>query len=222
MWRRRRERGESILEVAGYLALVGAIVAVGGYFVVYANDDSKLTAAQQAYVVAVATQRADAYIRAVATQAAGAPPPREAVAPRAPVPAVAVAPPPQAPPALVPTSPPPVAAAPYVPPPPAPTAAPPPPPVTKPPMAACVGFMVGLTTTGVEACQQLVVDKGVDVRVRNCIGHLLAGDATSGAGQADCVGASLAVSGTLADCFLGLSGQSLYGRTSCRQYYGSQ
>ena len=217
MWR-RRERGESFIEIAGYVALAGAVMAVAGYFLVYANGDHKLTEAEQAYVVAVATQRADAYIRMVATQEASAPPP-QAAAPRPTPPPVSVAPPPQAPPGA---PPPPVpTAAPYVPPPAPPPPAPPPLP-TKPPMATCIGFMVGLTTTGVEACQQLAADKSVDVRVRNCINHLLAGDATSSAGQADCVGASLAASGTLADCFLGLSGQSLYGRTSCRQYYGSQ
>ncbi len=44
----------------------------------------------------------------------------------------------------------------------------------------------------------------------------------TGAGKADCLGAAGAAGDAiLGDCFLGLSDQSLYGRTSCRQYYGN-
>ena len=90
-------------------------------------------------------------------------------------------------------------------------------------MATCIGWAVGLTSTGIEACQQIAAGTAWDVRVRNCVGHLVAGDATSGPGQADCVQAALAAGDpNLSDCFLGLSGQSHFGRTSCRQYYGSQ
>jgi hypothetical protein len=89
-------------------------------------------------------------------------------------------------------------------------------------MATCVGYMVGLTPTGLEACNQITQDTSWDVRVRNCVYDIIVGNAQSGAGKADCLGASMAAGDpNLSDCFLGLSGQSLYGRTSCRQYYGS-
>lgn len=89
-------------------------------------------------------------------------------------------------------------------------------------MALCVGYMVGLTGTGADSCQSIVSGTTWDVRVRNCIGDVLAGTATSGAGQADCTGAAMAAGDpNLSDCFAGLSGTSLYGKTSCRAYYGS-
>ena len=208
---------------------------VAGYFVVYAKDSElSLTPQQQAYVQAVATQRAEDYIRAVATQQASAPPPAP-VAPAPPpqqvsAPPQAPAPPPPAPPPSPPTSVPPPAPAPTqapappppprpLPPPPPP---PPPPPHTKPPMATCVGYMVGLTSTGLDACQQLTTDPGTDVSVRNCIDDVISGTATSAIGKSECANAAGASGDPyLNDCFLGLSGQSLYGRTSCRQYYGA-
>jgi hypothetical protein len=222
--RNRAERGEGLIEFVFYLALAGGVMAAAGYFLVYANQDKRLSYEQQAYVIAVATQRADAYIRAVATLQASAPPPAaQASAPPQ------VAPPPQAPPPQAPTA---AAPAPtvYVPPQPAPTPAPPPPPAptappvrTKPPMATCVGYMVGITQDGIDACQQVIAAAGTDAAIRNCISDIIGGTATTGSGPADCTQAALhAGDGNLSDCFLGLSGQSLYGRMSCRQYYGSQ
>jgi hypothetical protein len=227
----RGERGETIMGIIGYLSVAGALIAAIGYFVVYARE-RKLTPAEQAYVIAVATQRADAYIRAVATQQASAPPPAAVIDPprAAPTAAPAVQQPP-APVQVAPTpAPPPYAPPPapiYVPPPyvppPAPTAPPPPPPrPTKPPMGVCVGYMAGLTSTGVEACQQLVADTSLYITVRNCIADIIGGTATTPAGKADCVNAALhAGDPNLSDCFLGLSDQSHFGGTSCRQYYGS-
>ena len=204
--RSRAERGEGLIEFVFYLALAGGVMAAAGYFLVYANRDDRLSYEQQAYVIAVATQRADSYIRAVATLQAGAPPPQ--------------APPLEAPPeATAPT------ATIYVPPQPAPTSPPPPPPPpprTKPPMATCVGYMAGLTQDGLDACQQVIAAAATDAAVRNCISDVIGGTATTPAGQADCTQAAIhAGDSNLSDCFLGLSGQSHFGRTSCRQYYTS-
>ena len=91
-------------------------------------------------------------------------------------------------------------------------------------MAACVGYMVGLTGDGLSSCQQIAQGGGGSwaVQVRNCVRDIISGAATSGAGKADCLGAAGAAGDPLLDdCFLGLSDQSLYGRTSCRQYYGN-
>jgi len=89
-------------------------------------------------------------------------------------------------------------------------------------MATCVGYMVGITATGVESCNQITQDTSYNAAVRNCIYDIITGAGTSSAGKAACVQASLVAGNAyLADCFLGLSGQSLYGRTSCRQYYGA-
>jgi len=224
-------------------ALAAALLAGAAYAVVWARaqDNRTLTPQEKAYVAAVATQRAQAYIAAVATSQAQAPPPASApeppsqpYVPPAPTPTpiiiyVPVAPPPPAPPPPVP--PPPVPPPPAPPPTPVPPPPPPPPPAppqpapTKPPMAMCVGYMVGLTSDGVAQCQQIASGGGGtwDTRVRNCIRDIIAGSGSTGAGQADCLGAALAAGDpNLSDCFLGLTGQSLYGRTSCRQYYGSQ
>jgi hypothetical protein len=82
--------------------------------------------------------------------------------------------------------------------------------------------MVGITSTGIEACNQITQDTSYAAAVRNCIYDIITGTATSAPGKADCVQASLASTGDayLSDCFLGLSDQSHFGRTSCRQYYG--
>jgi hypothetical protein len=210
------ERGEGLIEFVAYIALAGVVMAAAGYFLLYANQDHRLSYEQQAYVIAVATQRADAYIRAVATQQAGAPP----AAAQAAAPAQ-VAPPPQAPPAAPPTP------TVYVPPQPAPTSPPPLPTATptrtKPPMATCVGYMAGFAQDGLGACQQIMAAPGTDAGVRNCISDIIGGTATTPAGQGDCVQAALHTSdANLSDCFLGLSGQSHFGRQSCRQYYTSQ
>lgn len=237
MRRLRHERGESFLELLLWVAGSVAALSVAGYAVVWARSqgDPKLTPEQQAYVQAVATLQAEDYIRAVATMQAehpapvqqSAPPPvtqqqaptQQQPAPQQPAPQQPAPPPP----APVPTNTP----LPYIPPPappPAPTPTPPPaPPLTKPPMATCVGYMVAITTTGIEACNQITQDTKWDTRVRNCVYDIITGQGYTAAGQADCLGASMAAGDpNLADCFLGLSGQSHFGRTSCRQYYGSQ
>jgi hypothetical protein len=221
------ERGESVLETLGIIALTLTVIGAIAWVVVIRPNQSnavKLTPEQQAYVVAVATQRAQTYIVAVATMQAQPP------TPAAPRQQPQVAAPPQAPsqaPPPAPTSPPAPPSAPPAPPPPAPptaTPVPPPPTPVKPPMATCVGFMVGLTSTGLDACQSIVSGAGnFDVRIRNCVNDIISGTATTGAGQADCTSAALvATDPNLADCFLGLAGESHFGRTSCRQYYGSQ
>ncbi|TAK61717.1 MAG: hypothetical protein EPO22_08165 [Dehalococcoidia bacterium] len=90
-------------------------------------------------------------------------------------------------------------------------------------MAACVGYMAGITAGGLDSCNQITQDTSYNPAVRNCIYAIITGTGTSSEGKAACVQAALvtASDGYLSDCFLGLSGQSLYGRTSCRQYYGA-
>ena len=90
-------------------------------------------------------------------------------------------------------------------------------------MAACVGYMAGITSSGLDSCNQVTQNTSYNPAVRNCIYAIITGTGTSSEGKAACVQASLvtASDGYLSDCFLGLSGQSLYGRTSCRQYYGA-
>src|SRR5437870_4083784 len=91
---RRSERGFSLVELVVWAAAIGGVVAVAWY-VISAEREPKLTEAQQAYVVAVSTQKAESYIHAIATQqaqaqadaaaaAASAPPPT--TAPEAPEP----------------------------------------------------------------------------------------------------------------------------------------
>ena len=84
-------------------------------------------------------------------------------------------------------------------------------------MAMCVGYMVGLTSDGLPQCQQIAA-KGDKLGI--CVGDIIAGTATTAQGRADCLtGAMAANDSYLTDCLLGLSGQSFYGKTSCRQYY---
>ena len=225
-WKVAGERGDGILEFVGMMALTAAVIGAAVYVLFFrSNGPAALTPQQQAYVEAVATQQTAAYLRAVATQLAGQP--VSAPAPKQPV---ASGPPPQSrveplPPAIPPPAPTatPAAGAASPPPPPAPTAPPPPPPPAKPPMATCVGYMVGITSTGVDACNQITQNTSYAASERNCIYGIITGTATTSVGKAACVQAALATSsdGYLSDCFLGLSDQSLYGRTSCRQYYGA-
>ncbi len=83
--------------------------------------------------------------------------------------------------------------------------------------------MVGITSTGIDACNQITQNTSYPAAERNCIYDIITGTATTSTGKAACVQAALATAsdGYLSDCFLGLSDQSLYGRTSCRQYYGA-
>ena len=85
-------------------------------------------------------------------------------------------------------------------------------------MAMCVGYMVGAASDGLVQCQQIAASGTV---VGKCVGDIIAGNGTSGTGKADCLSAAVATNGDayLTDCLLGLSGQSFYGKTSCRQYY---
>lgn len=232
MRRLGRERGESILELVLWVGGAVAALGVAGYAVLWARAQgaTKLTPEQAAYVQVVATQQADAYIRAVATlqarQPAPAPAPANTPVPRASSQQPAPSQPRQPsapPPAPAPTNTP----VPYIPPPPPPPApaptptAPPPPPSSKPPMATCVGYMARITSTGIEACNQITQDTSWDTKIRNCIYDVITGQATSAVGKGDCLGAALATSDAyLSDCFLGLSDQSHFGMTSCRQYYG--
>jgi hypothetical protein len=73
--------------------------------------------------------------------------------------------------------------------------------------------------SGLAECQQLAA-KGDPVGV--CIGHVIAGTGKTGAGQGACLHATnYAGDANLSDCLLGLSGQSYFGGTSCKLYYGS-
>jgi hypothetical protein len=231
----RDERGENVLELAGMVALTVGVLGASAYMLFFRPaGGAGFTPQQLAYIAAVQTQQADATIRTVATQRVESPPPQTAPQPpsviapppRAPVepapPPVGVPPPTIAPPAAPPPSAPAPTIAPPAPPPPAPTSPPAPPPPSKPPMATCVGFMVGLTSTGLDACQGIISGTTYAAPIRNCIYDIVSGSATSGPGKADCVQASLAAGdANLSDCFLGLSDQSFYGRTSCRMYYGA-
>lgn len=204
----------------------------------------RAVATQQAlaYIQAVATQQAEAPPPVSAPPPAVAPPPARPaapVAPAAPPPPPASAPPPAAlppaqshpePPAAAPTPaprPPAPTTAPPPPPPPPPTATPippppppPPPPADLPPMAACVGFMNGNTSSGADACNQLVADPATNDNVAACISAVIAGAATSPDGKHDCTQAALDTRDAfLQDCFLGLAGLSHFGRRACQQYY---
>ena len=56
--------------------------------------------------------------------------------------------------------------------------------------------------------------------VGKCVGDIIGGNATTATGKADCLSAAVQAGDPyLIDCLLGLSGQSFYGRASCRQYY---
>ncbi len=83
--------------------------------------------------------------------------------------------------------------------------------------------MAGITSTGVDACNQITQDTSYPAAERNCIYDVITGTAKTSTGKAACVQASLMTARDpyLSDCFLGLSGQSLYGMTACRQYYGA-
>ena len=91
-------------------------------------------------------------------------------------------------------------------------------------MQMCVGYMAGLSGAGLVECQQIAQGGGGtwSDSVRHCVADVIAGTATTPAGKADCVAAATSVGGTanLVDCLLGLSGQSHFGATSCRLYYG--
>lgn len=247
---RRGERGsivESLLWAGAGLGIAG----FSAYVVLakpWEEKPIKLTPEQQAYVAAVATQQADAYIAAVATmqadqaaRAAAAPPQSTnynppASQPVAPQTAPTQAPPsqPQPPPPSQPQQP----SQPSAPPPPAPTATPtpkpppPPPPATqappppppsgggsKPPTAACVGYMAGFSSDGYDDCVGIV--QGSNYNMSHCVGYIIGSPGVED-GKGACVQVALQTTEpNLGDCLLGLSGQSMYGMTSCRLYYES-
>lgn len=148
--------------------------------------------------------------------------------PAAPVQPLPAAPEPTATPGAPPPPPPPPPA-PTSAPPPAPTSPPPPPPPAPTPtgsgggggatpLGACVGYMVGSSSTGLSDCQQIAA--GPDQVLGACIAAVIGGTAQTAAGKAACLTAAAATSNAyLGDCLLGLSGQSYYGKTACRLYY---
>ena len=84
-------------------------------------------------------------------------------------------------------------------------------------MAQCVGYMSGRLPSGLAACQQIA--QGTDA-VSQCIGFIIG--LVGGDGKGMCVAAAgSGIDGNLADCLLGLTGQSYWGGTSCRLYYES-
>lgn len=131
---RGSERGSGVPEVVVWAAAASVVLAVASFVVIVKPGQAKtqkLTAEQQAYVLAVATQRANANISALATQQAAAfaqvPPP--ATRPATPFQAnTAVVPPPPPPPVSQPPPRPAGAAAPVR----TPSSPPPLPPVTSP------------------------------------------------------------------------------------------
>jgi len=198
-------------------------------------------ATQQAdsYIIAVATQQADAALAAasapqsappapsgyeppsqadVQPPAGSAPPPSQppaSIPPPAPAPtqppANGSAPPPPPPPTATPTPKP-------APPPPPPTATPPPPPESSgasTPMGRCVGYVAGLSSIGYDDCVNFVLTG--DYNTSHCIGHIIGSPGITD-GPAACVQVALS-DYQLGDCFMGVTGQSYYGYTSCRIYY---
>ena len=84
-------------------------------------------------------------------------------------------------------------------------------------MAMCVGYMDALASDGLAQCQQIAASGTV---IGKCVGDIIAGNGASATGKADCLSAAVQAGDPyLIDCLLGLSGQSFYGRASCRQYY---
>lgn len=194
----------------------------------------------EAYIIAVATQQAEAALAAARAPRSAPPesssydPPSQASyqPPRPSSQAPAQPPASQPPPAATPTPAPAQGSAPPPPPPPAPTATPkpapppPPPPTSAPPAASggatpmgrCVGYVADLSSAGYDDCVNFVLTG--DYNVSHCIGHIIGSPGITD-GRAACVQVALKVDGQLGDCFMGITGQSYYGYTSCRLYYES-
>jgi hypothetical protein len=81
------------------------------------------------------------------------------------------------------------------------------------PLKACIGYMAGYSASGRAECDQLIASG--DSNLSMCIKYVLKLDGDKGG----CV--AVKESGNVVDCLLGLSGQSYYGMTSCRIYYGA-
>ncbi|HLB22585.1 MAG TPA: hypothetical protein VJP07_00675 [Dehalococcoidia bacterium] len=201
---------------------------------------SVATQQADAYIVAVATLRAEDAL-ATASAPRSAPPAStgyEAPAQSSDQPPAGSSqppPPPSAAPAPTATQPPSQPSAPPPPPPPpAPTATPkpapppppPPPPPTAPPassgattpMGRCVGYVAGLSSDGYDDCVNFVLTG--DYNISHCIGHIIGSPGITDGPEA-CVQVALKVDGQLGDCFMGITGQSYYGYTSCNLYYKS-
>lgn len=82
-----------------------------------------------------------------------------------------------------------------------------------PPLKACIGYMAGYSGNGRAECDQII--SGGDPNLADCVRFIL----KLGGDKGGCVAAR--ESGQVVDCLLGLSGQSYYGLTSCRLYFGA-
>ena len=77
--------------------------------------------------------------------------------------------------------------------------------------------MAGFSSTGYDQCVQIV--QGSDYDLALCVGHIIGSPGIED-GKGACT--RVAMRGTdayLADCLLGLTGQSYWGYTSCRIYW---
>jgi len=84
-----------------------------------------------------------------------------------------------------------------------------------PPLKACIGYMAGLSAEGRGECDEVI--GGGDPNLAACVKFILGKSVTDGPGAC----ARVKVNVNVDDCLLGLSGQSYWGRTSCRIYYQS-
>lgn len=84
-----------------------------------------------------------------------------------------------------------------------------------PPLKACIGYMAGLSGEGRGECDQVIA--GGDQKLADCVKFILGLSVIDGKGSC----AAVHVNVNVDDCLLGLSGQSYWGRTSCRVYYQS-
>lgn len=84
-----------------------------------------------------------------------------------------------------------------------------------PPLKACIGFMAGLSSEGRGECDQVI--GGSDANLSLCVKYILGKSVIDGPGAC----ARVKINVNVDDCLLGLSGQSYWGRTSCRVYYQS-
>ncbi len=84
-------------------------------------------------------------------------------------------------------------------------------------MGRCVGYVAGLSSVGYDDCVSFVLTG--DYNTSHCIGHIIGAPGITD-GLAACVQVALS-DYQLGDCFMGVTGQSYYGYTSCRIYYES-
>jgi hypothetical protein len=82
-----------------------------------------------------------------------------------------------------------------------------------------VGYLAGFASSGYNECVS-VIQTSSNANLANCIAHIMGTSVPDGKGA--CTQYALnAGDPLLADCFLGLTGQSHWGYTSCRVYYES-